>query len=142
MKNFKVILFAMVAAFALVSCNNLDKVLIKKDGRWNTTSVQTIVLVDGAEFLNLTLTDSLGYSVFSDEGMGETFLDDGTSAGTFTWMTNDDDTQITITQDGESTTYDITDQDKNNMTWYNSTTVTDQGITTETQTTVMAQRPE
>lgn len=142
MKNFKVFAFALVAAFAIVSCSNVEKILPKKDGLWQGTSVNTKSYVDGTLASEETQTDSLGTTMFSDDGTGEFFAFDGTSDGTFTWSFDKDNDQVTITQDGFSIVFDVLESEKNSQTWFTSIEAEFLGITTLTEITQSLERVE
>lgn len=140
MKNLKVLAFAMVAAFALVSCNSVEKILPKKDGTWNNTSVDSKVYIDDVLFLELTLTDSLGSSTFEKDGTGESFDASGTSTGTFTWTATDE--EVSLTQDGTTDTFEVLESSKSEQTWYQSETEVDNGVTTRTEVTLKIEKAD
>lgn len=142
MKNFKVFAFALVAAFAIVSCSNVEKILPKKDGLWQGTSVNTKTYVDDVLDSEETQTDSLGTARYNSDGTGEFFAEDGTSEGTFNWSYNKDNDQVTITQDGIGLVYDVLTSEKNSQTWSTSFSIEFLGVTTRTEVTQSMTRVE
>ncbi len=120
MKNIKVFALALVAAFAIVSCNNVEKILPKKDGLWQATSLNSKTYLNNVLELDVTQTDSLGTIRFDSDGTGESFAFDGTSDGTFTWSFDSDEDKVTITQDGTTLVYEVLESERKSQKWFTS----------------------
>ena len=120
MKNFKVFALALVTAFALYSCSNVEKILPKKDGLWNVTSQTDEEYEDGTLVTTTTTTDSLPSWMFNSDGTGEVFEFGGASGGTFNWVYDDNNESVTITQDGLGLAFTVVESSKDAQTWTSS----------------------
>ena len=117
MKKFSAIMFTVAAVVLMTACNNVEKILPKKDGTWN------ISMITETETVNRTVTSDTTYSPV---GTSFTFDKDGTGTYTepdttdsFTWAYNDDNETITMTLASFplAIVYDVLESSKDAQTW-------------------------
>lgn len=115
MKAFKFLALAAIFGFAFTSCTNVEKILPKKDGRWDVTSVDSKIYFDGVLAVDTVITDGNGFIVFNSDGTGYTEDEARTKdAGSdFTWTADND--QITITDSSDTYTSDVLEASKKEM---------------------------
>ena len=142
MKNFKVFALALVTAFALYSCSNVEKILPKKDGRWNVTSQTDEEYVDGVLITTTSTTDSLPTWQFNSDGTGEVFEFGGASAGTINWVYDDNNETVTITQDGIGLAFSVIESSKDAQTWTSSIEFEVLGVVSRTDSRYQLARAE
>lgn len=99
MKAFKMFAMVAIAAIALTSCNNVEKILPKKDGRWDVTRVEAKTYFDGQLANDTVITEDLGFVFYAEDGTGYSEDEAGVKVdgSEFTWTTDDETLTITDT---------------------------------------------
>lgn len=133
MKAFKAFAVLALAAFVMSSCNNIEKILPKKDGVWNVTSATQRDYEDGTLVSTTTETSNLGTYTFNSDGTG-VIADDSTSEN-ITWSANSDNDQVTIAADGGglALVYDVLESEKKKQKWQTSLEIEILGVVSRTE---------
>lgn len=115
MKTFKAMALAAFVAIALTACNNVEKILPKKDGRWDVSRVEAKTYFSGVLASDTVITDGNGFMVFNSDGTGYTEDENGTKdAGSdFTWTADDD--KISVTDSSGTLTSDVLEASKKEL---------------------------
>jgi hypothetical protein len=113
----KAIALTLVMAGMLMGCGTRERFMIKQDGLWDMTSLQTTVYVNDTFVSDTTVTDSLGQMQFSKEGGGQ-WIDAAGNKDDFTWSLNHKDDTLTIySQVKEFINAGITNRSDNSLTF-------------------------
>ena len=127
MKIFKAFAFTLIAAFALSSCNNVEKILPKKDGLWNVKSIHQITSVDGTVQQDTTMSDQ-GTMMFNSDGTGVN-ADNNGGTTEFTWAYDKEADVVSVTQDSLTLENNVLESSSKAQTWQSNLTITiDLGI--------------
>jgi hypothetical protein len=128
MKKFTYILFISTMMLTFASCANIEKILIKNNGKWNIDRITSTTEITG--FPSTTDEDlNAGTILFEDSGTGTIEYNDGTSE-TFDWQVTDDVITIDFNATGFTIDYDILESSKNSQSWRGTIEETFSGITT------------
>ena len=98
MKSLKVLALTALIAIAAVGCSKTEKILVKQDGTWKTTSTTTRYY--NSTTLDSTITQTTGFNEtykFEKDGVGS--ITDADTTINFTWSMNDDQSEISMCYD-------------------------------------------
>jgi hypothetical protein len=110
------IALTLVLAGILVGCGTRERFMIKQDGLWNISSLQTTVYINDTFTSDTTVTDSLGQMQFERDGAGHWIAADGDTED-FTWSLNHkDDTMAIYSQTKEFIVAGISGRTDNSLT--------------------------
>ena len=127
MKLFKAFAFTLIAAFALSSCNNVEKILPKKDGLWNVKNIHQVTTVDGMVQQDTMMADQ-GTMMFNSDGTGVT-TDNNGNTNEFTWSYDKDADVVSVTQDSLTFENNVLESSSKMQQWQSTLTITiDLGI--------------
>ena len=108
---FTLIVFSILM---ITSCTKLEKVLAKKDGKWNVTRTLTRSTVGGIPVYDSTSTNPNMSYTFNDDGTG--LISSGISSSTsFTWTSDNKAETITIVISGITTIWQVTDESRKEL---------------------------
>ena len=126
--SFTAILFAIVF---VTSCAKLDKVLVKKEGKWNVSRTY-VKITSGTFVISESTNNNPGTSyTFEKDGTG-TFTESGGGNTPFTWTADDDAQTISYTFNGSTTIWEVTEQEKTTLKVKSTSTTTTFGVVTTT----------
>lgn len=109
--SFSAILFSVLL---LASCAKLDKVLVKKDGKWKVTRTRIKITSGGIPISDVTNnTPNLTYT-FEKDNKG-TITDASGTNTPFTWAADDDAETITVVSGGLTTVWNLTENEKKSI---------------------------
>jgi len=140
MKNVKVLALLLITAFAMTACNNTEKILAKKDGKWAVKSQSDKYYTDGVLDSEEVTTTGLGFVVFESDGTGEFQTDAGATDGTFNWSYSDD--KVTLTEGGLGLVYDVLESSKDEQKWSTSIEIEFAGTVSRTDSELMLERAD
>ena len=119
MKGFKFFAMMLLVSWVAVACTKVDKILPSHTGLWQLTSTHDIYSFNDVVTLDTTITEGLGQSYFADDGTGYRLDAAGKRYQDYTWLVNEDNTVITLTDTaGMATDLEIVEQTRSTMTWF------------------------
>lgn len=113
----QILTFCIVAlvAFSLTSCNNVEKILPKQDGKWAVSAEQHVEYDLNGDLDTMYTDYNTGFYIFEDDGTGMYQDENGNDDGEFEWATTED--KIILSEGLFALTFDITESSKKSQRW-------------------------
>ena len=127
-------LASLIAFSVLVtSCSKLDKILVKKEGKWNIVNDHYVITAGGTVVLDTNMLN-IGNFTFADDGTG-TLTFAGTTITVKDWSADDENDRVTVTTTyagvDETTIWTVLENKAKTQKWTRSET---SGIQTDEET--------